>query len=106
MQNVLFSIIRDSIGEEVDIIDRTLITEVIKHENKVLALPSNLDVLRDISFFSNNQDEYHFVQSGEYLSFRNLNLNKPFVAYTKFPIGVCPFNEGSLHQIVAYKPVQ
>ena len=43
MQNVLFSIIRDSIGEEVDIIDRTLITEVITHENKVLALPSNLD---------------------------------------------------------------
>ena len=106
MQNntLLFSVIQNALGQCIDPIDQALISREANYEFFCLATPTDLNVLRDIDFFRNHQNEYHFVQLGEYLSFKNLVLDKPFVAYTKRSLGKCKMSGLSIREIVAYKP--
>lgn len=107
MQNntLVFSVIHQALGQSIDPIDQALISREANYEFFCLATPPDLNVLRDIDFFRKNQNEYHFVQLGEYLSFKNLELDKPFVAYTKRSLGKCSLTGLSIREIVAYKPM-
>jgi len=102
--NLVFSAIQQALGQSIDPIDQALISREASYEFFCLATPADLNVLRDIDFFRNNETEYYFVQFGEYLSFKNLDLDKPFVAYTKKSLGKCKMSGLSIREIVAYKP--
>lgn len=102
--SLVFSIIQQALGRSIDVIDKALIEREAEYEDFCLSVPTDFNVLRSIDFFKANSDKYYIVQLGEYLSFKNLELDKPFVAYTKEPVGICSMTHQNIHEIVAYKP--
>ena len=103
-EDLVFNIIRKELGQQLDPIDISLIEELSNQGNYSLAVPQDTEVIKDFDFFKENQDSYHFVQLGEILSFKNLELDKPFMAYTKEPVSLCNMTEKCIREIVAYKP--
>lgn len=102
--SLVFSIVSKAIGQSINPIDQALIQREAEYEGFCLTVPPDLNVLRDINFFRENESGYYLVQLGEYLSFKNLELDKPFVAYTRTPIASCSLTHQPLHEMVAYKP--
>ena len=102
--NLVFSIVSQAIGKSIDPIDQALINREAEYEGFCLSVPADLNILRDINFFRENESRYYLVQLGEYLSFKKLELDKPFIAYTRSPIASCSLTHQPLHEMVAYKP--
>lgn len=102
--NLVFLIIEQALGRSIDPIDKALIVREAEYERFCLTVPTDLNVLRSADFFRENHEQYYMVQLGEYLSFKNLELDKPFVAYTRNPVGRCSMSNQSIYEMVAYKP--
>lgn len=102
--SLVFSIVEQALGRSIDSIDKALIEREAEYERFCLTVPTDLNVLRSADFFRENQDQYFIVQCGEYLSFKNLELDKPFVAYTRNPVGTCGMSNQAIYEMVAYKP--
>ncbi len=102
--SLVFELIQEALGEEIELVDRALISREESYEDFTLAVPRDLVIIKDLRFFQLRQYEYRFVQLGEFLTFKNLETDKPFVAYTREAVGYCPLSEKPIHEIVAYKP--
>ncbi len=102
--NLVFVIVEEALHRKINPIDKDLIEHHIELEDFCLTVPTDMNILRDAEYFCKNQDHYYLVQLGEYLSYKNLELDKPFLAYTRNPVGTCAFSGRSIHEMVAYSP--
>lgn len=102
--NLVFAIVEESLKRNINPIDKALIERHSELEDFCLTVPTDMSILKDAEFFCKNQDQYYMVQLGEFLSYKNLELDKPFVAYTRNPVGRCVLSGKAIHQMVAYRP--
>lgn len=102
--NLVFSIVEAALKRDINPIDKDLIERESELEGFCLTVPTDMSILRDAEFFCKNQNQYYMVQLGEYLSYKNLELDKPFVAYTRNPVGKCGLSGRAIHEMVAYSP--
>lgn len=102
--SLVFSIIEQALSRSIDPIDKAVIEREAEYEGFCLTVPTDLNVLRNAEFFEHHQEDYYMIQLGEYLSFKNLELDKPFVAYTRNPVGKCEMSNQIIYEMVAYKP--
>lgn len=102
--SLVFSIVEAALKRKINPIDKDLIERESELEGFCLTVPTDMNILRDAEFFCKNQDQYYMVQLGEYLSYKKLELDKPFVAYTRNPVGRCGLSGRAIHEMVAYNP--
>lgn len=102
--NLVFAIVEEALHRKINPIDKELIERHIELDSFSLTVPSDMNILRDAEYFCKNQDQYYMVQLGEFLSYKNLELDKPFVAYTRNPVGKCTLSGNAIHEMVAYRP--
>ncbi len=102
--NLVFLIVEQALGRKIDPIDKDLIERESDLEGFGLTVPTNFSILRSAEFFRKNQEQYYMIQLGEYLTFNHLDLDKPFVAYTRNPVEKCSLSGKVIYEMLAYKP--
>ena len=102
--NLVFAIVEEALHRKINPIDKELIERHLELEEFCLTVPADMNILRYAEYFCKNQDHYYMVQLGEFLSYKNLELDKPFVAYTRDPVGRCVLSGNAIHEMVAYRP--